>query len=382
MTSAITKPPPESQGIAEPKEKSAQNTPSFRFSLARVRNNAATFRALCTQEFASTRYEAYFPIKVAPSTTIVQCLQEFQFGFEVINQSTAAIARAAVGSKTILSGPAKTEALISSRQATDPWSYISCESLTDLQRINAGGERSGCQVPVLLRIKATEKRRLGMSIDDARWSVIQIQHFPFVKLVGIHIHSGSNLSVREADLTVERMKVVAVDLHRFGLNLEVLNFGGGLPCINGQTEETARRLSCFAQLADALGAGLILEPGRALVGDAAALIAEVTDVRLADREITINSASYVVHGPCNADKFILHQRSGETQTNRYEVVSRKEANFRVGGIWPAEGDSLWLKVAEPRFGVGDRIIFPHAGAYTLGFLGELSFDELVPSISD
>ena len=175
--------------------------------------------------------------------------------------------------------------------------------------------------------------------------------------------------------------MVAVDLAQHGMHIEVLNFGGGSPCIAANKAETERRLQGFAQLADSVGSVVILEPGRALVGDAAELVTEVTDVRPVDRELTINSAAYVLHGPCNADKFVMHQRFDEVERRRIEVVARKEANYRIGGIWPAEGDSLWLSAPAPDFAIGDRIIFPQAGAYALGFLNELSFDELLPIIS-
>ncbi|WP_164050665.1 hypothetical protein [Rhizobium leguminosarum] len=381
MTSATIK-----QALASPNRSDIERgqstvTPRLLFSLNRVRDNAEVFRALCERVFRPDGYEIYFPTKVAPSLQIVNCLRELGFGLEVINHSTAAMAHADPLTRTILGGPAKTSALIAWGFIQRNWTYVSCESLTDLREVNAVAAHHKSRVSVFLRVKATTKRRLGMSIEDARWSVTHSDLFPALKLAGIHLHAGSNLSSREADLTLERMRMVAVDLAQNGMHIEVLNFGGGLPCIAASVAETERRLQGFSQLADTVGTRVIVEPGRAIVGDAAELITEVTDVRPVDRELTINSAAYIIHGPCNADKFIIHQRLGEVERRRIEVVARKEANYRIGGIWPAEGDSLWLSTPTPEFAIGDRIIFPQAGAYTLGFLNELSFDELLPTIS-
>lgn len=352
--------------------------PRFVFSLSRLRANAQAFKDICDQTLSSCGYNAYFPIKVTPSAPILEVLREIGFGLEAINPQTAMMAQQFAGAPMILGGPAKTDVLIAYRQSYPAWTHISCESLTDLKHANAAAVRYGYRFDVLLRLKATLRRRLGMSLEDARWSVDHAREFSGLRIAGLHIHSGSNLTDREADLTLERMRTAAVDLSRRGLGVAHLNFGGGFPCIDGNEMEIQRRLEGCRQLANMLGAQVILEPGRALVGDAAKLVAEITDVRPTDKEITINTAAYVIHGPCNADKFIIHRRCDSQRERRYEVKKRKDGNYRVGGIWPAEGDSIWLDVPAPDFTIGDKIIFPQAGAYALGFLSELAFDELTP----
>ncbi len=353
-------------------------SPRLTFSLNRLGENVHAFRAICERTLVSCRYESYFPIKVAPAHAIVECLGGLGFGLEVMSPRTVEVAQASPGSRLILSGPVKCNSLIAQGIRHNWWTFISCESMTDLARVNAVAARHETKIDVLLRLKATANRRLGMSLEDARRSLDHAGDLSSVRIAGLHLHSGSNITGREADLALERMHLAAKDLARHGLSDAILNFGGGFPCIGQNEAEIERRLAGIDSLAKRLRAEVIIEPGRALVGDAAELVTEVVDVRPHEHELTINSSAYVVHGPCNADKFIVHRRPGETWEHRYRVVKRKEANFRVGGIWPAEGDSLWLDVPTPEFAIGDEFVFPQAGAYTLGFLAELAFDDLIP----
>ena len=357
-------------------------TPALIYSLARLRTNIAAFRSMCDTAFGETEYDLFFPSKVAPWEPLLKVMVGSGLGLEAIHDQEASVALRLAPCRTILSGPAKAARLIQKGLSTDGWRYISCESPQDVALVEELAIASGVQQAVVLRVKATPLRRLGMSVEDATAIAAKGHAYRGVRVVGLHVHAGSNQTAKEADLTASFIASAAERLSSAGLGDCYINFGGGLPCLDENAGEVARRLQQYADIARRFDARILLEPGRVLVGDAARLTATVVEVRPLDRQMTIDCAAYVIHGPCHADRYLIHQKSGEASGYRINVVRSKSGSFRLGGIWPAEGDSIWLDTEPTDCGRGDQIIFMHAGAYSLGFLKELAFDGLEPRLQE
>lgn len=356
-------------------------TPSLVFSRGRLHSNIVEFKGICAS-FFSSEYELFFPSKVAPWEPLLELFANSDLGLEVIHDREASVALRLAPSRAILSGPAKTARLVQRGLSIGGWRFISCESPQEVALVEELAVARGVQQEVLLRLKATPLRRLGMSIGDAERIVKQAPTYRGIRMAGLHVHAGSNQTAEEADLTADFIALAVERFSSAGVVPRYINFGGGLPCLDGNTDEIARRLQRFAGIARSVDARILLEPGRVLVGDAARLTARIVEVRPSDRQMTIDCAAYVMHGPCSADRYLFHKRSGEDRGYRINVVKSKSGRFRLGGIWPAEGDSVWLEDVPENCRPGDHIIFMHAGAYSLGFLNELTFDGLQPSLEE
>src|SRR6202044_2951487 len=118
----------------------------------------------------------------------------------------------------------------------------------------------------------SEARRLSLAHKDSRAIVWR----------GITAHIGSQiLSVAPYRRALARLASYVRDLARNGIRLEYIDIGGGLGIryTNEEALPTAAYAKTLAEIVRPLGCGLIIEPGRALVGPAGVLLARVLYVK-------------------------------------------------------------------------------------------------------
>lgn len=115
--------------------------------------------------------------------------------------------------------------------------------------------------------------KFGLTDAAVRDMLDHADDTPNLRFEGLHIHIGSQL--HDTDATVEAVRA-AVDLARAYPTITTLDIGGGLPV--AYTDDEA--LPSFERFAGAVlplleGYQVILEPGRAIVADAGALLTRV-----------------------------------------------------------------------------------------------------------
>jgi diaminopimelate decarboxylase len=170
---------------------------------------------------------------------------------------------------------------------------VNAESPGELDRIAARARALGTTVRVALRVNpdidarshphistGLKTNKFGTPIDVARQVYRDHARQPGLEPVGVHVHVGSQITnldpLRDAAV---RVVALARALAGDGIALEHLDLGGGLGIsYDGSPVPTA------AEYADAIlpalqgsGFGLVVEPGRALIGSAGILIARVVD---------------------------------------------------------------------------------------------------------
>jgi len=172
---------------------------------------------------------------------------------------------------------------------------INAESAGELDRIGALAAAQGREARVALRVNpdidagshpnvSTGLRisKFGVPLQEARAIYRDRRSRPGLRLVGVHVHIGSQITtidpIRRAART---LAALAFDLRADGIALEHVDVGGGL----GIPYE-GRPIIGPAEYAEAvipelrpLGLPILLEPGRAIVGRAGALVARVVDTK-------------------------------------------------------------------------------------------------------
>jgi diaminopimelate decarboxylase len=124
--------------------------------------------------------------------------------------------------------------------------------------------------------------KFGVPIQDARAIYAERRRVASLRFVGVHSHIGSQITTAEPLGRAARSLVsLALELRDDGCALEHVDIGGGL----GIGYE-GRPLLTPAEYAEAvlpelqrIGICVVLEPGRAIVGHAGALISRVVDVK-------------------------------------------------------------------------------------------------------
>jgi len=172
---------------------------------------------------------------------------------------------------------------------------INAESAGELDRIADLAAAQGREARVAVRVNpdidagshpnistGLKISKFGVALQDARSIYRERRSRPGLRLVGAHIHIGSQITTVDPLRRAARtLAALAFELRADGIALEHVDVGGGL----GIPYE-GRPIIGPAEYAEAvlpelrpLGLPIVLEPGRAIVGRAGALVARVVDTK-------------------------------------------------------------------------------------------------------
>lgn len=172
---------------------------------------------------------------------------------------------------------------------------INAESAGELDRIAAIAHGMGCVARAALRVNpdidaqshpnistGLKTNKFGVPLQDARAMYRDRQHVPGLRLAGVHIHIGSQITTAEPlRRAAGALAALAIELREDGVPLEHVDLGGGL----GIAYE-GRPMITPAEYASAVlpelrraGIPVVLEPGRAVVGHSGALVSRVVDTK-------------------------------------------------------------------------------------------------------
>lgn len=194
---------------------------------------------------------------------------------------------------------------------------------------------------------------------------------------GISFHVGSQASNPEAwKNAIRGLCPVIMHLGEIGIKIEILNIGGGYPCMYASTDEEIT-LKDVAQSVEAeckelpYRPHLVLEPGRAMVADAAVLVTSV--IARVDR--TEHTWLFLDAGVYNG----LFESLAYQGSIRYCVTAMRpsydaaEAVFALAGPTGDSWDVVSREAHLPQdITVGDKLVFHSVGAYNLVMVGRFN----------
>ncbi len=243
---------------------------------------------------------------------------------------------------------------------------IVLDSLDDIERVESLAERPQ---DVLLRVTPGVEAdthhavhtghagsKFGLRLGDAPAAIERLRRSPRLRLRGLHMHIGSQLF----DLEPYRAGVAA--LGTLG-DFPVVNVGGGLAATYTADEQAPTFDDWVATVSDTvqelLGPGkrLVLEPGRALVANAAVTLYEVQTVKH-------NVSTWVaVDGGMsdNLRPMLYDARYEAVLANR--MRGGEGERCRIAGKHCESGDVLVWDAALDRPRPGDLLATPATGAY-------------------
>ncbi|MHC4958579.1 MAG: diaminopimelate decarboxylase [Planctomycetota bacterium] len=248
------------------------------------------------------------------------------------------------------------------------------ESEAELALIDRVARRRGKTARVALRVNpdvdprtheyiSTGKKetKFGLDVERARRLAESLSDRSGVRLAGLHIHIGSQITeVDPYREMVTRLVALADDLKGFHPHLDTLNIGGGFG-IHYRHDDEAPPMSAFADaivpLLEGTGYNIHMEPGRILVGNAGVLLTSV----LYEKEG--GSKRFVI---CDAAMNDLIRPSLYGAFHRVETVEEKSgapsAADLVGPVCES-GDFLAKDRELPPLAPGDLLAVRSAGAY-------------------
>jgi diaminopimelate decarboxylase len=316
-----------------------------------------------------------YSVKANSNLAVLALLARLGAGVDIVSGGELARVLAAGGDprKTLFSGVGKTEAEIELALRKNIL-CLNLESEGELERVNAVAARLGVRAPVAFRVNpdidarthpyistGLRENKFGVAHADALRLYQRAAKMPAIQVVGIGCHIGSQLT-RSAPFVeaAGRIAALADKLAQAGIALRHIDIGGGVGI--RYRDETPEPIGSFLDGALGLLAGrpegLIVDPGRSIVGNAGVLLARVEHVKPgAERSfLVVDAAMNDLIRPA------LYSAWHEVQVVRQAEPGATRAVYDVVGPVCESGDFL-AKERSLAAREGDLLAIMSAGAY-------------------
>jgi diaminopimelate decarboxylase len=263
-------------------------SPCYIYSRATLERHWRAF----DQAFANHRHLICYAVKANSNIAILNVLARLGSGFDIVSLGELRRVLAAGGApdKIVFSGVGKREDEIQAALEIG----IRCfniEVASELDRINQVAAKLGVIAPVSFRVNpdvdakthpyistGLKENKFGVDIDHALSEYRRAAKMDNIKIVGIDCHIGSQLTDTAPFLDASDRVLALVDaLHAEGIELEHIDLGGGLGICyrDEQPPQPAEYIEAILQRFGDRDYEILLEPGRAIVGNAGILLTKV-----------------------------------------------------------------------------------------------------------
>lgn len=270
-------------------------TPSYIYSRKALEQHWQAFDAA----FRELPHLVCYAVKANSNLAVLNVLAKQGSGFDIVSAGELARVIAAGGeaSKTVFSGVGKTEAEIEFALGHD----IRCfnvESIPELSRINTVAARLGKQAPVSIRVNpdvdaqthpyistGLKENKFGIDIEQAREVYRSARQMAHLNIVGVDCHIGSQLTTVSPFVDALQRVLALIDgLAEDGIDIRHLDIGGGLGIrySNETPPSPAEYAVALVPLLAERNLEILLEPGRAIAGNAGILLTKVEFIKSTD----------------------------------------------------------------------------------------------------
>ena len=326
------------------------------------------------QAFGGYPHRVHYALKANSTLAIARLVQTLGGGADANSggEIDVALRSGFRPSDIVFTGVGKSIAELEQAVALDLHS-INAESLGELERIHELARIRGTQTRVALRVNpdvaagshphistGQSTHKFGVPVGSAAEICRRVMTLDGLKLVGLHVHIGSQLVAGEP--IRDAVSSVVALARNLGAQcpLEHIDVGGGLG-ISYDGSDTLS-VSEYAQtIVDTIrptGLSILLEPGRWIVGPAGVLVASVVDVK---RQ---NDDRYFVVLDAGMSEFLRPALYGAV--HRLEPLEQRSGGSvlcdLVGPICETS-DVLGMARLMPLPEVGDLIAVLDVGAY-------------------
>ena len=263
-------------------------TPAYVYSRATIERHWRAFDAA----LSGVDHLVCYAVKANSNLAVLNLMARLGSGFDIVSGGELERVVAAGGdpSRVVFSGVGKRADEI--QRALELGIYcFNVESESELERINAVAEMMGVRAPVSLRVNpdvdarthpyistGLKENKFGIAIDSAPEVYAQAAEMANLNIIGVDCHIGSQLTeVAPFVDALERVLKLVDQLNNQGIALSHIDLGGGLG-IAYSNETPPLPGDYAAPLLDKLAGRdlkVIIEPGRAIVGNAGVLLSRV-----------------------------------------------------------------------------------------------------------
>ena len=366
-------------------------TPVYIYSTATLLRHFGLF----DQALAGMPHLVCFAMKSLSNVAVLRVLGQAGAGIDVVSVGEYLRAKAAgvPGERIVFSGVAKTREEM--RIALEGGiRQFNVESEPEMEALSEVASALGVVAPIAVRVNpdvdakthakiATGKseNKFGIPIAKARGVYARAAALPGIRVVGIDVHIGSQLTDLEPfRLAYRKVAALTEALRADGHQIERLDLGGGLG-IPYERSNAAPPLPedygrMIAEEVGHLGCEIEIEPGRLIAGNAGLMVSEIIYVKEGEGRdfLILDSAMNDLVRPAMYDAHhdivpVVEAAPGAEQ-RAYDVV---------GGICET-GDTLARGRMMPPVKAADLVAFRSAGAYGAVMASEYNSRPLIPEV--
>src|SRR5215217_2165690 len=352
----------------------AVGTPFYCYSTATLERHYRVF----TDAFGDEKALVCYAMKANSNQSVLRTLAKLGAGADVVSggELKRALAAGIPPEKILFSGIGKTEAELRAALEADIL-CINVESEPELELLSRLASDHGRTARISVRVNpdvdsgshakistGKSENKFGVPLDRARAVYARAAKLPGIKVTGVDVHIGSQIT----DLVpLEAAFRILVDfvhtLRADGHTISHVDFGGGLGIPYHADREAPPVPAAYAAMVKRvthnLGCTLMFEPGRMIVGNAGILIARVIYVKPGEAKnfVIIDAAMNDLIRPT------LYEAHHDVLPVREPVKGGRTITADVVGPVCETGDYLALDRNLPEPKAGDLLAIMTAGAY-------------------
>ncbi|MFP1644389.1 diaminopimelate decarboxylase [Pontitalea aquivivens] len=379
------------EDVAIPEIAAAVGTPFYVYSTATLTRHYRLFE----EALAGMDHLVCFSVKSNGNIAVLRTLGQLGAGMDVVSGGEYLRARAAgvPGDRIVFSGVGKTPAEI--RQALEGGiRQFNVESEPELLAISAIATELGVQAPIAIRVNpdvdarthekiATGKseNKFGIPIARARAVYAEAAGLPGIKIVGVDLHIGSQLTdLAPFEAAFLKVRELTLALRADGHDIIRLDLGGGLGIPYTRSNEAPPLPLEYGEVVRRtvgdLGCEIEIEPGRLISGNAGLLVSSLIYLKEGEgRDFLILDAA--MNDLVRPSMYGAHH---DIVPVTEPVPGTEQRPYDIVGPVCETGDTFAKGRAMPRLAPGDLVAFRSAGAYGAVMASEYNTRPLVPEV--
>ena len=336
-----------------------------------------------------------YAVKANSNIAILKLLSQLGAGMDVVSIGEYLRAKVAgvPGEKIVFSGVGKRRDEIS-QVLIGGIKQFNIESEAELNVLNELSLSLNKRTSITIRVnpdidaKTHEKistgkkdNKFGIPINHAREVYLKASQMLGVKVVGVDVHIGSQLTDLEPfRMAFTKLAELVNNLLKDGHEINSLDLGGGLGISYKKTNDVQPSVQEYGQIiretVGSLGCEILVEPGRFIVGNAGILVSEIIYKKFGeDREfLIVDSAMNDLIRPSLYAAY-------------HEILPIKKPNnnssfvcYDVVGPVCETGDTFATQRTLMKMESGELLAFMSAGAYGSVMASEYNTRPLIPEV--
>jgi diaminopimelate decarboxylase len=372
-----------------PQIASAVGTPAYVYSAAAMVGQARRLKAALAR--LGDPLIAY-ALKANPNPAVVATLAAEGLGADVVSggEYERALAARIAPDKIVFSGVGKTASEMEIALAGGLCQF-NLESLPEAEMLSDVARAMGREAPVALRVNpdveagshakistGAAHNKFGVAIDDAVAACEHIRQLPGLRLGGVAVHIGSQITrLQPLEAAFVRLGELIRALRAAGHAIASADLGGGLGIAYDAAAPAPPAPEDYGAMVERATRGwdarLIFEPGRLLVGDAGVVLTRVIRVKPGGAQpfVIVDAAMNDLMRPTLYDAW-----------HAIEAVEPRGGRMVADVVGPVceTGDTFARERAIDRVEAGDLMILRTAGAYAATMASTYNSRPLSPEV--